>query len=635
MLREIDRPGLLLQDSFSLLKPLLKIESLKDKGKKKIEEEDESESEDDDIPQAVKKFKQLESDEELARKVQQEWEAEEEKNRLAEEEATNEALIKNFDDIKARIEADRILAEKLQEQEREQFTIEERAKFLHDTIAAQRKFLAQQRSEAIRNRPPTKNQLRNQMMTFLKHMKMSLLLGAISVIKTIQRNEYERFPPKEEEIKQDLKKNNLNAVYQLVMDKYQDEMPEGFNRVRWGDLMILFNPDEQDEFWNSQPYGMLAKSQPLNQDLQQCPHGIGWPAVNNGTPIKTSSRVLKAQEYLMRESSRAPYRLSHTEMKELSGATTGTYDKGCHKDKNCTKLTVKNRYPLPRIDDLFDQLQGSSIYSKIDLRSGYHQLRVREEDIPKTAFRTRYGHYEFQVMSFGLTNAPAVVQFLGYVIDYLGIHVDPAKIESIKDWASPKTPTEIRQFLGLAGYYRRFIEGFSKIAKSMTKLTQKGVKFDWGDKQEAAFQLLKQKLCSAPILALPEGSEDFIASLRVLKKGFCAITWGSSVRSKDLEALSVQNQLHAEGTRTTKGSGLMMTIGLDLPNNPLECSDGSRGAKAEESSRMRCWVYYYEFKRSEKLRTEKLEPRADGTMCLNGRSWLPSFNGRLKTVIHA
>ncbi|GJU29448.1 putative ribonuclease H-like domain-containing protein [Tanacetum coccineum] len=155
--------------SLLTLKPLPKIDP-KDKGKKKIEEEDETESEDDDIPQAVKKFKQLESDEELARKVQEEWEAEEERNRIAEEEATNEALIKNFDDIKARIEADRILAEKLQEQEREQFTIEERAKFLHDTIAAQRKFLAQQRSEAIRNRPPTKNQLRNQMMTYLKHV---------------------------------------------------------------------------------------------------------------------------------------------------------------------------------------------------------------------------------------------------------------------------------------------------------------------------------------------------------------------------------------------------------------------------------------------------------------------------------
>ncbi|GJZ98326.1 putative reverse transcriptase domain-containing protein [Tanacetum coccineum] len=254
----------------------------------------------------------------------------------------------------------------------------------------------------------------------------------------------------------------------------------------------------------------------------------------------------------------------------------------CIDYQELNKLTVKNRYPLPRIDDLFDQLQGSSVYSKIDLRSGYHQLRVREEDIPKTAFRTRYGHYEFQVMPFGLTNAPAVfmdlmnrvckpyldkfvivfiddiliysknkqehkehlkqilellkkeelyakfskcefwipkVQFLGHVIDSKGIHVDPAKIESIKDWASPKSPTEIRQFLGLAGYYRRFIKGFSKIAKPMTKLTQKKVKFEWGDKQETTFQLLKQKLCSAPILALPEGSEDFIVYCDASIKG--------------------------------------------------------------------------------------------------------------------
>ncbi|GJT92428.1 putative reverse transcriptase domain-containing protein [Tanacetum coccineum] len=198
----------------------------------------------------------------------------------------------------------------------------------------------------------------------------------------------------------------------------------------------------------------------------------------------------------------------------------------CIDYRELNKLTVKNRYPLPRIDDLFDQLQGSSIYSKIDLRSGYHQLRVREEDISKTAFRTRYGHYEFQVMPFGLTNAPAVFmdlmnrvckpyldkfvivfiddiliysknkqeheEHLKIILEFKGIHVDPAKIESVKDWTSPKTPTEIHQFLGLAGYYRRFIEGFSKITKPMTKLTQKKVKFEWGDKQEAAFQLLKQ-----------------------------------------------------------------------------------------------------------------------------------------------
>ncbi|GJW04806.1 putative reverse transcriptase domain-containing protein [Tanacetum coccineum] len=176
----------------------------------------------------------------------------------------------------------------------------------------------------------------------------------------------------------------------------------------------------------------------------------------------------------------------------------------CIDYRELNKLTVKNRYPLPRIDDLFDQLQGSRVYSKIDLRSGYHQLRVREEDISKTAFRTRYGHYEFQVMPEG-------------------IHVDPVKIEAIKDWASPKTPTEIRQFLGLAGYYRHFIEGFSKIARPMTKLTQKSVKFEWREKAEAAFQLLKQKLCSAPILALPEGSENFVVYCDASHKGLGAV----------------------------------------------------------------------------------------------------------------
>ncbi|GKE13956.1 putative reverse transcriptase domain-containing protein [Tanacetum coccineum] len=277
---------------------------------------------------------------------------------------------------------------------------------------------------------------------------------------------------------------------------------------------------------------------------------------------------------------RAPYRLAPTEMQELSTQLQELSEKGfirlssspwgapvlfvkkkdgsfrmCINYCELNKLTVKNRYPHPKIHDLFDQLQGSRVYSKIDLRSGYHQLGVREEGIPKTAFRTRYGHYEFQVMPFGLTNAPAVfmdlmnrvckpyldrfvIVFINDILIYSRsrkeheghlklilkllkgeklyakfskcIHIDPAKIEAIKDWASPKTPTEIRHFLGLAGYYRRFIKGFSKIARPMTKLTQKSVKFKWGEKAEAAFQFLKQNLCSAPILAFPEGSENFV-----------------------------------------------------------------------------------------------------------------------------
>nr|GFA27655.1 putative reverse transcriptase domain-containing protein [Tanacetum cinerariifolium] len=250
------------------------------------------------------------------------------------------------------------------------------------------------------------------------------------------------------------------------------------------------------------------------------------------------------------------------------------------------KLTIKNRYLLPRIDDLFDQLQGSSVYSKIDLRSGYHQLRIREKDIPITAFRTCYGHYEFQVMPFGLTNAPAVfmdlmnrvcrpfpdkfmivfiddiliysknkkeheeylriilellqkekryakfskckfwldsVKFLGHVINSQGVHVDPTKVEAIKSWTDPKSPTEVRQFLGLAGYYRRFIEGFSLIAKPLTKLTQKNKTYEWGEEEDEAFQLLKDKLCSAPILALIEGSEDFVVYCDASLKGYGAV----------------------------------------------------------------------------------------------------------------
>ncbi|GJU98496.1 putative reverse transcriptase domain-containing protein [Tanacetum coccineum] len=242
---------------------------------------------------------------------------------------------------------------------------------------------------------------------------------------------------------------------------------------------------------------------------------------------------------------RAPYRLALSEMKELSKQLQELSDKGFIRPSS-------SPWGAPVLFIKKKDGHSECALTTGNLRSGYHQLRVREQDIPKTAFQTRYGHYEFQVMPFGLTNAPAdkkeheehlkailellkkeklyakfskcefwipKVQFLGHVIDSRGIHVDPAKIESIKDWASPKTPTEIRQFLGLAGYYRRFIEGFSKIAKSMTKLTQKGIKFDWGEKEENAFQLIKQKLCSAPILALPEGSEDFVVYCDASHKG--------------------------------------------------------------------------------------------------------------------
>ncbi|GJW58926.1 putative reverse transcriptase domain-containing protein [Tanacetum coccineum] len=284
---------------------------------------------------------------------------------------------------------------------------------------------------------------------------------------------------------------------------------------------------------------------------------------------------------------RAPYRVAPSEMKEFSDQMKELSNKCfirpislpwgapvlfvkkkdgsfwmCIDYRELNKMTVKNRYPLPRIDDLFYQLQGMSVYSKIDLISGYHQLRVREEDIPKTAFRTRYGHYKFQVMPFGLTNAPGCIygpheaeheEHPKLILELLkkeqfqGIYLDPAKIESIKDWASPKTTMEIHQFLGLADYYRRFIKGFSKIAKPMTKLTQKKVKFDWSDKAETTFQLIKQKLCSAPILALPEGSEDFIAYYGASIKGLGAVLMQ---REKVISYASRQLKIHVKNYTT-------------------------------------------------------------------------------------
>nr|GEU46254.1 putative reverse transcriptase domain-containing protein [Tanacetum cinerariifolium] len=243
---------------------------------------------------------------------------------------------------------------------------------------------------------------------------------------------------------------------------------------------------------------------------------------------------------------RASYRLTPSEKQELSTRLQELSDKGfirpssspwgasvlfvkkkdgslrmCIDYHELNKLTVKNRYPLPRINDLFDQLQGSSVYSKIDLRSGYHQLRVRDKDIPKTAFRTRYGHYEFQVMPFGLTNAPAVFMELMNRTNFGIVQEGRIVRQVLKE--SSKTPTEICQFLGLAAYYRQFIKGFSKIAKPMTKLTQKNVKFYWGKKEETAFHTFKQKLCSAPILALPEGSENFVLYCDASHKGLGAI----------------------------------------------------------------------------------------------------------------
>ncbi|KAK9109466.1 hypothetical protein Sjap_017526 [Stephania japonica] len=243
----------------------------------------------------------------------------------------------------------------------------------------------------------------------------------------------------------------------------------------------------------------------------------------------------------------------------------------CIDYRQLNRVTIRNKYPLPRIDDLFDQLKGAKWFSKIDLRSGYHQLRVRDSDISLTAFTSRYGHYEFSVMPFGLTNAPAMfmdlrhrvfkpyldhfvivfiddimiysktqdehshhlrvtlhtlkdnrlyaklskcefwvseVKFLGHVVNVEGISVDSSKVEAIQKWPTPTMVSDVRSFLGLAGYYRRFVEGFSRIALPLTRLTQKDVEFIWVDECKNAFEELKYRLTTTPVLTLPESGRE-------------------------------------------------------------------------------------------------------------------------------
>jgi hypothetical protein len=295
--------------------------------------------------------------------------------------------------------------------------------------------------------------------------------------------------------------------------------------------------------------------------------------------------------------SKRPYRMPPAELAELKKQLQELLDKGficpstspwgCpalfvkKKDESlrlcidCCQLntvTIKNKYPLPRIDVLFDQLVGAKVFSKIDLRSGYHQIKIRASDIPKTAFSTRYGLYEFLVMSFGLTNAPAYfmylmnsvfmseldkfvvvfiddilvyskneekhvghlhivlqrlrehhlyaklskcdfwlkeIKFLGHTISQAGIVVDPNKVQEVMNWKPPMTVRQIRSFLGLAGYYRRFIPNFSRIAKPITELLKKEAKFVWGQKCEDAFHALRQHLTITPVLAQPDSSKPF------------------------------------------------------------------------------------------------------------------------------
>ncbi|GJX92793.1 putative reverse transcriptase domain-containing protein [Tanacetum coccineum] len=331
---------------------------------------------------------------------------------------------------------------------------------------------------------------------------------------------------------------------------------------------------------------------------------------------------------------RAPYRLAPSEMQELSNQLQELIDKGFirpstspwgapvlfvkKKDgsfrmyidyRELNKLTVKNHYLLPRIDDLFDQLQGSSVYSKIDLRSSYHQLRVRDEDIPKTAFRTRYRHYEFQVMPFGLTNAPAifmdlmnrvckpyldkfVIMFIDDILIYSRNKEEHANhlriiLELLKKEKLYAKFSKCDFWISIVQFLRHLIDSqglhvdlakIEAIAKPLTELTQKkNKKYIWGKDQESAFQLLKQKLCEAPILALPKGNDDFVVYCDASLQGLSLVmTIHPKLPSQFLEA---QNEaLKEENIKAENLRGMDKAFEI--------CPDGTRCIKNRGSDKM-------------------------------------------------
>ncbi|GJW29291.1 putative reverse transcriptase domain-containing protein [Tanacetum coccineum] len=310
-----------------------------------------------------------------------------------------------------------------------------------------------------------------------------------------------------------------------------------------------------------------------------------------------------------------------------------------------------------------------------DLRYGYHQLRVHEDDILKTAFRTCYGHFDFTVMPFGLTNAPAEhvehlrlvlgllkkeklyakfskcelwlreVQFLGHVTNGNGIHVDPSKIEAVKNWKAPRTLTEVRSFLGLAGYYHRFIENFSKIAKSLTILTQKCKVFDWGEEQELAFQTLKDKLCNALVLALPDRPEDFVVYCDAFGIGLGCVLMQ---RGKVIAYASRQLKIHEKNytTHDLELGTVVFTLNIwrhylygtksiELFSNyycEVRYHPGKANVVADALSRKERKEAVDEFAGLQKGLDEMIELRSDGTLYYLDRIWVP-LKGEVRTLI--
>ncbi|GJS75815.1 putative reverse transcriptase domain-containing protein [Tanacetum coccineum] len=291
--------------------------------------------------------------------------------------------------------------------------------------------------------------------------------------------------------------------------------------------------------------------------------------------------------------------------------------------KELNKLTIKNRYPLPRIDDLFDQLQGACYFSKIGLCSGYHQLRVKEEDILNTAFRTRYEHFEFTVMPFGLTNAPAIFMDLmnrvckPYLDKFVIVFIDDIliyskseeeqevhlkmildllkkekfKVESVKNWKTPESSTEIRSFLGLTVHYGRFIR-ISPRSPSPSTVAQRIRTYVWGDGTDK-LRILKEKLCNALVLSLLDGPDDFVVYCDASKQGFGCVLMQ---RGKVIAYVSRQLKKHEKNYTTHDlelggGSSYSVTTSVRSNTTQAERNVGEASKDIKAPTEMHWYLY--------------------------------------------
>jgi len=351
----------------------------------------------------------------------------------------------------------------------------------------------------------------------------------------------------EKDSNKEKRKRELETCTSEIMSEYKDVFPD--------DLPSTLPPKREVDH----KIELLPGSQPTHQGIYR---------MSPAELDELKKQLDQLLSYGFIRPSTSPYGAPVLFVKKKDGSM-----RMCIDYRALNRITIKNRYPLPRVDELFDRLRGAKYFSKMDLRSGYHQVRIHPDDIHKTAFRTRYGHYEFLVLPFGLTNAPATfmhlmnsifrpfldkfvivflddiliysrtlaehkqhvrqvlellrenrlyanakkcsffkesVSFLGHVVSGDGISMEEDKVRAIKEWPAPTNVSGVRSFLGLAGYYRKFVKHFSHIASPLSELLQKDRKFEWKEPQQNAFDTLKTAICSAPILVSPDDTKPYV-----------------------------------------------------------------------------------------------------------------------------